>query len=60
MRFTEIRNDEDYAAAVNYLIKLNQSLDADAHLDEINALGELVEDYEVRNGHTLDSSPHEE
>ena len=38
-RFTEIRTDEDHAAAVAYFIKLNQSPEADAHLDEINALG---------------------
>jgi len=37
--FTEIRTEEDHAAAVTYFIKLNQSPEADAHLDEINALG---------------------
>jgi hypothetical protein len=46
-------DDEDHTAAVDYLIKLNQSPDALAHLKEINTLGELVKGYEIRNGHSL-------
>jgi hypothetical protein len=60
MRFSEIRNDEEHAAAVDYLIKLNQSPKADAHLEEINACGELVENYEIRNGHTFHTPLDEE
>ena len=33
-----------------YFQQLNQSSEAQAHIEEINALGELLETYEILNG----------
>lgn len=55
VRYTEIRSDTERDAAEAYLIQLNQAPDAHDHLEEINALGELIEKYEIAHGHTPDA-----
>ncbi|GGF26401.1 hypothetical protein [Hymenobacter cavernae] len=52
--FTSITNDKEHEEAVNQLIQWNQAPDAHERLAEIQALGELVEAYEIAAGHTPD------
>lgn len=49
-RYEDIRNPQEYAEAVAYFHQLNQSSEAQAHTEEINVLGELLETHEILNG----------
>ena len=50
----KVTNDQEHAAAIEQLIAWNQAHDAEARYADIEALGAVVEAYEISAGHTPD------